>query len=55
MTSRCSGLVPPPMAIVEASEARREEAILDPTKSVSDILESNRKRSIMYGTHLING
>ena len=30
MTSSCSGLEPPPMAIVEASEARREEAILDP-------------------------
>lgn len=55
MTSRCSGLGPPPMVIVEASEARREEAILEPTQSVSNIPESNRKRCIMYGTHLING
>ena len=34
MTSRCSGLGPPPMAIVEASEARREEAITDPIQTV---------------------
>lgn len=55
MTSRCSDLGPPPMVIVEASEARREEPILDPAQSISDVPESNRKRCIMYGTYLING
>ena len=43
------------MAIVEASEARREEAITDPIQSNSDVTESNRKRCIIYGTHWING
>ncbi len=48
MTSRCSGLGPPPMAIEEASEARREEAIADSVQSDSDVPESNRKRCIIY-------
>ena len=55
MTSRCSGLGPPPMAIVEASEARREEAVTDPIQSNSAVTESNRKRCITYGTHWIGG
>ena len=49
MTSRCSGLgPPPPIAIVEASEARREEAIADPVQAVNDVAESNPKRCIIY-------
>ena len=49
MTSRCSGLgPPPPMAIVEASEARREEAIADPVQLDNNVAESNPKRYIIY-------
>ena len=55
MTSRCSGLGPPPMAIVEASEARREEAMADPVQSDSDVQESYCKRCVIYGTYWING
>ncbi len=54
MTSRCSGLGPPPMAIVEASEARREEAIADRVQSDSDVPESKRKRCIIYIWHTLD-
>ena len=36
------------MTTVEASEARREEAVADPVQSDSDEPESNRKRYIIY-------
>ena len=49
MTSRCSGLgPPPPMARVEASEARRQEAIANPIQLDNNVAESNPKRCIIY-------